>query len=225
MTRKKASGKRAREETPPTEIVSRTNADVSVSETGQARVTTQEQSAGLPRARPSVPERVQHIVGMMTRLEWVPGRSDSELGELWGMSASAVRNHSAEAHRVIKQAIGEPDELRAMLVASMLSVGRGALERTEEVAVSGFDKESGSWVQTVTVRKPDHRSALRSLESVRDTLGLSAPKKIEHSYADKSLDELLEEAARHLAKLQGASPANEETEHDDDSADGQKRIG
>lgn len=47
----------------------------------------------------SVAERVDHIAGMMERLEWQRGKSARELAKTWGCSVSTVENYSAEAHR------------------------------------------------------------------------------------------------------------------------------
>ncbi len=61
------------------------------------------------RAIPTVDERVEHIVGMMERFEWVTGKSGPILAAQWGLAPATVAKHAAEASR---RCIGDADEAR-----------------------------------------------------------------------------------------------------------------
>lgn len=57
----------------------------------------------------TVDERVDHIVEIMKRLEWVRGKSAPRLAAEWGLALSTVEGHSAEAHRLLKADRDEVD--------------------------------------------------------------------------------------------------------------------
>jgi hypothetical protein len=61
------------------------------------------------RVTPSVEERINHITGMMERLEWQRGKSARVLAEQWGLKVGTVENDSAEASRRVT---ADADEVR-----------------------------------------------------------------------------------------------------------------
>jgi uncharacterized membrane protein YccC len=64
---------------------------------------------------PSVRERLEHISGLMQRLQWVRGKTAVELAELWGLSPKTVEGHAAECSR---QITADPDEARRDITAA-----------------------------------------------------------------------------------------------------------
>jgi len=74
---------------------------------------------------PPVPERIELIVGMMERLEWVRGKSAAELATSWGLATATVEGNAAEASRRI---IGDPDEARRDITAGCRKLFKHALD-------------------------------------------------------------------------------------------------
>lgn len=191
-TRNPSNGK-PRERKPLGENVSRTIADVSVSESFNSRA----------RGADSPAKRVQFCYDLMARNEWRSGRTDRELAEAWGVARATVWGYSSQASRLVKMQLGDGDEMRERLAALMMTVSQAAVERTEEVATA--------LGEVITVRKPDMRTALSALAEIRDTFGLKVQKhEHEHRYANKPLNELLQEAEEYLRGLPAAAePQND----------------
>lgn len=55
-----------------------------------------------PGERLTVEERVTAIARMMREGEWVSGKSDRELSEVWGFDANTIRRAAAEASRRVR---------------------------------------------------------------------------------------------------------------------------
>lgn len=68
------------------------------------------------RAAPSGPDetaaRVDHIVGLMRRLEWERGHTAGVLAAEWGLAVSTVENYAAEAWRRVSAGVKDPEALR-----------------------------------------------------------------------------------------------------------------
>lgn len=101
----------------------------------------------------SIPERVAFIAEMMRACTWVRGRSEDDLARLWGMTASGVRNHSAEAARVVRAEIANPD-------AAVVDVVANAMDIMRECRDAG-----------------DARNAIGALKLVAEVTGAMAPQK------------------------------------------------
>jgi hypothetical protein len=117
-------------------------------------------------ATTTVPFRVELIFEWMVTGEYVRGRSDKALADLWEVDLTTVHRYSAEANRILTRELisKSREELLAELVNRIANIGQNALERTEEVAL-----QSGAVVE---VRRPDHRTALRAAEAAGELLGL-----------------------------------------------------
>lgn len=195
-TRNPSNGK-PRERKPLGGNVSRTIADVSVSDTVHSRAREADNAA----------KRVQFCYDLMARNEWRSGNTDRELAEAWGVARATVWGYSTQASRLVKMQLGDGEEMRERLAGQMLAVAQAAVERTEEVATAFGD--------VVKVRKPDMRTALSALAEIRDTFGLKVQKhEHKHQYDGKPLPELLREAEEYLRGL----PAAAEPQNDKESA-------
>lgn len=142
---------------------------------------------GLPITRtraiitaPSVVERIEHIMGMMARLEWVRGRSAKPLAELWGLSVNTVEHNSVEASRIVKQALDREELSRDIGIIAR----RQMLLADAENDRAGLDKMMGK---------------------LMDLSGARAPTKVETEVTTVTLDDL--EARRKLAE-QNESDSN-----------------
>lgn len=133
----------------------------------------QTQALAVPRA--DVARRVEFIAELMAQLEYVPGQTDRELAMLWGLEASSLCHHTAEASRRIRACFSSEnaDLLRAQLLRRMLEVGDAAANRTKEVIDSQGNVH--------TVRDPDLRTALQACVEVGGFMGLRTEKH-EHSF-------------------------------------------
>jgi hypothetical protein len=93
-------------------------------------------------------QRVRHIAQLMARGEWLNSYSRRcELAASWGVTESAIKHYSAEAHRLLAFDPDERDELRTTLANRMLNIAEDAFARQNEV--TGL---------------PDYRSAIQALE-------------------------------------------------------------
>ncbi len=137
-----------------------------------------------PRARAilTVDERVEHIVGMMERLEWVRGKSAPELAAQWGFAVSTIEGHAAEAHRRVIQ---DPEDIKRDLITGCRKLFKSAVDNDEvkdATAIGGL------------------------LASVS---GAKAPQKIDATVSSSSDDD--ERLAGKLARLVAGIQADEDS--------------
>jgi hypothetical protein len=146
------------------------------------------------RTKPA--EIVQAIVDEMTSLRWRRGRTDKEFAARYGLSVSRIQNLSAEASRIVKGAIEDPEEIRAQLFDTFLQIATEA---------RGADR-------------PDYNAAARSLSEAADMVGLKKQrleieleadldKKLE-ALADKLPAEVFRDVAAILAGKGGRKVAD-----------------
>jgi hypothetical protein len=91
---------------------------------GEVSATAEATQAGA-RAIPTVDERVDYIVGMMDRFEWVTGKSGPILAARWGLAPATVAKHAAEASR---RCIGDADEARRDITVGARKLLRRAVQ-------------------------------------------------------------------------------------------------
>jgi len=72
------------------------------------RAVTREQESSAP----SVAERVDRIVGLMQRGQWLRGRSGPMLAREWGVAVNVVEKASAEASRIVAANLRDPEKLK-----------------------------------------------------------------------------------------------------------------
>ncbi len=80
-----------------------------------------------PTAPQSTEARVQHVMGMMRRLEWVTGESGPALAEQWGLSWHTLEGHACEASRRVCAEGIDRDSVLALTTSAM----RRALARSD----------------------------------------------------------------------------------------------
>jgi len=143
-------------------------------------------------------DRVAYLVGLMFdgRFAWT---TTSELAELWRCGRATARDYAAEARRHYIREIDRAgrDDYRARIMAGIEHVGRDALERTEQV-IDGLGNKH-------TIRKPDHRTALRALTDLAQLGGL-----LVHKH-EVTVSELTEEEIRAQLRAHGLEVKTIET--------------
>lgn len=91
-------------------------------------------------------ERVTRIVDMMATGTWVTGKSGRALAQEWGISVSRVEQLSAEASRIVKRAVGDPQAVRTMMMATLHEiVARGMKKGEMRTAIEAI-RTVGSWM-------------------------------------------------------------------------------
>ncbi len=80
----------------------------------------------------------------MARGEWVPGITGQEVADKFGVSPRTVEAYSAEASRIIRSAVANDDDLRAMMIATLQTiVGRSMKGRQMRTAVEAIKAMAG----------------------------------------------------------------------------------
>lgn len=93
------------------------------------------------RAIPTVEERIDHIVGMMERFEWVRGKSAPALAAEWGLATNTVEHAAAEASR---RCTGDADEARRDISMGARRLLRDAVKNGDAQA---FKQVADVWAQ------------------------------------------------------------------------------
>lgn len=66
--------------------------------------------------------RIRHFVKTMAEGAWVPGVTAPAMAKKFRVSQNTVDRESAEASRVIRDAVANDDELRGMMVATLQTI-------------------------------------------------------------------------------------------------------
>lgn len=111
-------------------------------------------------------EILKTIVDKMISGQWLPYRSVRELALSHDMEMANAEKYVCEASRLIRLSWGG-EEAKAAIIERIAQIGRAAEFRTEEAI-----KMDG---EIVSVRKPDHRTALRAAETLASIVGLTGP--------------------------------------------------
>lgn len=123
---------------------------------------TTEAASSHARARPSVAARVDHIVGMMERFEWVRGKSGPELAKLWGVALPTVEGHAAEASRRV---VGDKDEaIRDITVGAR----RLFLEAVKKGDQKGAKAIGDLWADIAGAKAPSRQDIAAAVYDVSD---------------------------------------------------------
>lgn len=72
------------------------------------------------------PERIRHIVGLMSRNEYKSGDTVRELAALWGISEKSVEGDAAEASRIVRMFAGSADEIRKAAMEMLAQIAAEA---------------------------------------------------------------------------------------------------
>jgi hypothetical protein len=97
-------------------------------------------------------ERVDEICRMMTAGEWIRGRSEDVLAKEWDLSASRVRELSAESWRRVCHEADSPAKARPNIVGTLLV----ALERALTAGKYGdVAKIADVWTRIIGAREPE----------------------------------------------------------------------
>jgi hypothetical protein len=71
-----------------------------------------------PPGCPTKEARVNIIIGLMARLEWVTGVTGGELAELWGIHPGTVEHDACEASRAVQRQV-DPGAVQALVMAAL----------------------------------------------------------------------------------------------------------
>lgn len=101
------------------------------------------------RAAPTVEERIDHIVGMMERFEWVRGKSAPTLAAEWGLAVNTVEHAAAEASR---RCTGDADEARRDISVGARKLLRKAVDAEDAQA---FKQVADVWAMVSGAKAPE----------------------------------------------------------------------
>jgi hypothetical protein len=106
-------------------------------------------------------DRVEIINEMMRTGAWVRGESDRVLADEWGLSASRVRELSAEAWRNVCREADSPKEARPNIVGTLLI----AMDRAMNAGKYGdVAKIADVWTRIIGAREPERREEVQLTE-------------------------------------------------------------
>ncbi len=145
--------------------------------------------------------RVEFVWDMMREGEYVRGKTDKELAQLWGIGVDAVHQYTAVASKLLRLQFAPErnEETRAILLNRIQRIGEAAMNRVEEVVdIKGEVRQ---------VLRPDMRTALASVVEFAQLLGIRTTKH-EHKITTADLSDA--ELAAKLAAIVGENPAVQE---------------
>lgn len=109
-------------------------------------------------AKPTKDQRVRFIVDMMTRAEWITGRTGGEIATVWSLSPRIVENDASEATRFLRL-IFDKDDKEDLKVRWLVELAH----------------------DTAQARKAGRYEAVRGLQELRAKgLGFLEPERHEH---------------------------------------------
>ncbi len=100
-------------------------------------------------------ERIRRIVKLMAGGQWVTGVTGIDLAEEWGVSPTTVEGYSAEASRIVREAVASSDDIRAQVLATLQTI------------------------TTESMRRGQLRTAVESVKALAGVAGVEAPKKVD----------------------------------------------
>lgn len=133
-----------------------------------------ERTKAVTRVSPTtVAQRVERIVGMMRRNEWVRGESAAVLAAEWGLATNTVEQLSSEASRVVAREVTDPERVKVDVSTILMR----DIERASAAAEFGDVARIADVVtKIVGAREPERREVD---VSVRQYAQLSRERKIE----------------------------------------------
>ena len=142
------------------------------------------------RAREIREQRVDHIVGLMSRGQWRAAASHRELSREWDISIGAVQDYAREASGIIRHLVSDDaDNVRAQIIACVEQIRYDALNATKSTI--GGDEYNA----------PDLNAALKAVELHAKLLGLITQK------VDAKVSDTNPLSARdYLARIEAALP-------------------
>ena len=101
--------------------------------------------------------QVRDIAELIGKGEWIIGVTEHEKVKLWGVDISSVRRRAAEARRLVQEAFGNTEDLRADVLAQLHGIAgeqRKHEPRTAVAALLGIAQITG----IIVTRHVDSRS-------------------------------------------------------------------
>ena len=111
-------------------------------------------------------EKIDYITGLMYSGVWRRGGTAKLLAKEWNLSPEAVRRFSAEASRVVKRHIMDPDSAAVDVTLAIREALEGALEDSESLRLSKEGLKARDQV-------------IAACKAYSDIVGVTAPIRVE----------------------------------------------
>lgn len=127
-------------------------------------------------ARARVQARIDHICTLMRNVKWIRGVTSEALAKEWGISIDRMRELSAEASRIVRAEVVDPDAVTETVTTTLADIMRSAHDQG------------------------DHKSAVAAARAWADITGASSAIRVRISeekpsgMSDERLKELANEA-------------------------------
>lgn len=119
----------------------------------------------MPEGSPPRPAaRVAYIRRLMALGAWVTGETGVELALRWGLAESTVQGDAAEASRAQREALGNTDEMRAVVVGMLNEAGRRARKDRSPQGTHTLLRLAEVWARITGVGMPAQGAPLRTTE-------------------------------------------------------------
>lgn len=124
--------------------------------------------------------QTREIAKLISNGKWLPGITEQDFAEKYGLSIGSVRDRAAEARRLVQESFGNLDDLRADVLSQL----------------SGIARE---------VRKKEPRTAVAALQTIAAVTGLIVTHRVNHeARRNLSPEQRREEIQRIRAQLDEA---------------------
>lgn len=138
-------------------------------------------------------EGIERCIALMTAGSWEAGASHKAVGEEFGVSPRTVEVWAANASRIIRRAMGDEDQIRTEMAASLEAMKRLALDRQAATMAGEL------------YPNPDVKAAVAAVSTRAKVLGLidrKEPAGGESVPADATPEQMLVFVDERIAKLQ-----------------------
>ena len=160
---------------------------------GMRRLTDDDFRRILELATADRKEKLEFVGTLLVEGRLIRGRSKNLLADAWGCNGSTVTRLIIDAQTVFQHEMGEPEEVRGMILGRLESIAEDALDKQKAVVVGHGKGES----HVEMVPDPDHKAAIQGYKEIAEMLGLKVKKhdhNHEHKYDEESITKLKERA-------------------------------
>lgn len=124
-------------------------------------------------------QRIEHIMQLMRKLQWIRGETGKKLAVEWGLSVSRVEHLSAEASKRIRQYFSDPKDIATEIQLAIDKILRDALDSKErKVALEALKlwaEVSGAKASIKHEIITTEASPAKAAELMRQTFGAVTP--------------------------------------------------
>lgn len=154
--------------------------------------------------------KVYLVLDLIRANKWEHGATVKALANTWRTSERCVRNIHAEAKRLFRHHIDDPEAIRGELVNRMDYIVNDAMRKKKAITLRGGDGQADT---VEYVEAPDHSAAIKGLMGIADLCGLKQKKASEKDELRKMpIEDLILEMNKALGKTEDiVGEADEET--------------